>query len=531
MSRLSLRLLGEVFAGAGHKLPSENLYDCIVTAARGDPQKRLTGLRFLPDEMASYLHTLRTLSNKADHAAERVTLTLSDAENALNMFMRVLEWFYCESEHGPRLSSICILSAPSITPYPVPKMSLPPWQNACWIRLLSSLQLYWSRKLLWPLCAVALVSFAVYMLFPYVYVIRANGLWQTARSEEDFKLVGEAYQTAIEKLHGGAWSAPRAVLLNRLGRIYAARRFGGYALHFYSEAIQDNPNLAEAYANKAFLLEEGGEKEAYLSETTSKFDEALALYKQALQKDPHDHFTRALQDGVQRRQQMALHRAQVEELLSMPPKCSGTKSAGDDWTSLPLTLAFHTAAQRQDFFTQRAGEGEVLLQRLAQQFRESRRVIMQDRALEDGCFAVRLLAVYRILRSSSDALHKGELHVQLLATDTARHQAEASVEWTHGRLDGMAEQLASTLLQHIHHTYQLRARIASVTPQDMIVLNIGADQGVAPGLTMRILGPDGPAGLIEVTHIEKQQSQARILNKIVTVGLQKDWKVQEVQKP
>jgi hypothetical protein len=66
MSRLRLRLMEEVFAGVGHKLPSDNLYDCIVTAARGDPQKRLTGLRFLPDEMASYLHTLRMLSNKAD---------------------------------------------------------------------------------------------------------------------------------------------------------------------------------------------------------------------------------------------------------------------------------------------------------------------------------------------------------------------------------------------------------------------------------------------------------------------------------
>jgi hypothetical protein len=269
-------------------------------------------------------------------------------------------------------------------------------------------------------------------------------------------------------------------------------------------------------------------------ETTSKFDEALVLYKQALNKDPHDHFTRALQDGVQRRQQMALQRAQVEELLAMPQKCSATKSAGDDWTSPPLTLAFHTAAQHQDVFAQRAGAGEVLLQHLARQLRESRRVIVRDSAVENGCFTVRLIALYSILRSTTDALHEGELHVQLLATDTASSQAEArdvKVKWTHGKLDGLAEQLASTLLQRIHHTYQLRARIASVTPQETIVLNIGTDQGVAPGLTMRILGPDGPAGLIEVTHIEKQQSQAKILDKIVTVGFQKDWKAQEVQKP
>ena len=40
MSRLRLRLMEEVFAGVGHKLPSDTLYDCIVTAARGDPQIR-----------------------------------------------------------------------------------------------------------------------------------------------------------------------------------------------------------------------------------------------------------------------------------------------------------------------------------------------------------------------------------------------------------------------------------------------------------------------------------------------------------
>jgi hypothetical protein len=106
LSRVTLLLMRRLFGAAGQSVPSDNLYDCIITAARGDPQKRITGLRLLPDEMASYLHTLRTLSNKADHAAERVALSLADAENALNMFVRVLEWYYCEYEYGPRLRTI-----------------------------------------------------------------------------------------------------------------------------------------------------------------------------------------------------------------------------------------------------------------------------------------------------------------------------------------------------------------------------------------------------------------------------------------
>ncbi|MCI0560321.1 MAG: hypothetical protein MN733_17685, partial [Nitrososphaera sp.] len=106
MSRLGLQLVTEILERAGYKRPSDNFYDCIVLLARGDNEKKIKGLRILPDEMASYLHALRTLSNKADHAAEQVTLTVSDAENALNLYLRVLEWFYCESEHGPRLPTI-----------------------------------------------------------------------------------------------------------------------------------------------------------------------------------------------------------------------------------------------------------------------------------------------------------------------------------------------------------------------------------------------------------------------------------------
>jgi hypothetical protein len=116
MSRLGLRLLNELFQRSGHKRPSENLYDCIVTAARGDVGNKIKGLQILPDEMASYLHTLRTLSNKADHDAEKVRLTVSDAENVLSLFLRVLEWFYCECERGPRLPTIYTVEAgPPVT--------------------------------------------------------------------------------------------------------------------------------------------------------------------------------------------------------------------------------------------------------------------------------------------------------------------------------------------------------------------------------------------------------------------------------
>jgi len=106
MTRLSLHLLEQTFARSDKARPSDNLYDCIVTAAGGDELKRIRGHRLLPDEIASCLHTLRILSNKADHLAEGIKQTANRAENALNLFLDAVEWYYCEYERGPRLPTI-----------------------------------------------------------------------------------------------------------------------------------------------------------------------------------------------------------------------------------------------------------------------------------------------------------------------------------------------------------------------------------------------------------------------------------------
>ena len=106
MTRLSLHLLDQTFARSDKARPSDNLYDCIVTAAGGDELKRIRGHRLLPDEIASCLHTLRILSNKADHLAEGIKQTANRAENAINLFLDAVEWYYCEYERGPRLPTI-----------------------------------------------------------------------------------------------------------------------------------------------------------------------------------------------------------------------------------------------------------------------------------------------------------------------------------------------------------------------------------------------------------------------------------------
>lgn len=112
LCRASLCLMNLLFAtvpeGApsSKSRPSDNLWDCIVRAGKGDEKTKIQGLRILPDEMASLLHVIRTYANKADHNAEKVRLTVEDAEIGLTLFLRVVEWFYCEYAKGPQLPSI-----------------------------------------------------------------------------------------------------------------------------------------------------------------------------------------------------------------------------------------------------------------------------------------------------------------------------------------------------------------------------------------------------------------------------------------
>jgi Domain of unknown function (DUF4384) len=104
LSRLALRLMRIIFTRAGHTAPSDNLFDCLVTAGRGDPDHKIKGLKIVPDEILTGLHAVRTLANKADHAAESVALSADDAENALRLYLRAVEWYYHEAEFGPRLA-------------------------------------------------------------------------------------------------------------------------------------------------------------------------------------------------------------------------------------------------------------------------------------------------------------------------------------------------------------------------------------------------------------------------------------------
>jgi hypothetical protein len=104
LSRVTLLLMRRLFGAAGQQAPSDNLYDYIESAYKQ---------KLLPKELYSSLHTIRTWSNPADHAAEQLTLTRTRAENQLASLVDVIEWFHCECTYGPRLPTIYgVITAP-----------------------------------------------------------------------------------------------------------------------------------------------------------------------------------------------------------------------------------------------------------------------------------------------------------------------------------------------------------------------------------------------------------------------------------
>ena len=87
------------------------------------------------------------------------------------------------------------------------------------------------------------------------------------------------------------------------------------------------------------------------------------------------------------------------------------------------------------------------------------------------------------------------------------------------------QRVSQNMLHEIRRTYPLQGRIVRLTPQGEVVLDIGAQHGVTPGLALQVfdsetpVGTDtrvipAPIGRIEVTQVAGQLSQARVLKQL-----------------
>jgi hypothetical protein len=148
----------------------------------------------------------------------------------------------------------------------------------------------------------------------------------------------------------------------------------------------------------------------------------------------------------------------------------------------------------------------------------------------------RMLAARLIATGSLRYVGAGvQLSIRVIETETTNTSAtEAETIESSNELDGTVQHISHNLLKQIRQAYPLQGRITHITPQGLLLLNIGAQHGVTAGLTVQIFGSaeplqmESPIGQALVTQVDARQSQARALQ--ASLSLRPGWRVREVQE-
>jgi hypothetical protein len=301
-------------------------------------------------------------------------------------------------------------------------------------------------------------------------------------------------------------------------------------------------NMAAVYANKGYVVDKLG-----------RHQEALALYRQAGHIDPDDALAAMLLREAEQRERRAQDKEEQQRidqliagLLQVYKEGRGLPRSSDEWTSMPLSIAFVDFQQKGPPAT-RAGLEELSVSRLVEALRTSGRMTVVEREFLD-----KLLAELRLgsseLADPASALRLGKiLAARLIATgslirigDTGQLSVHVSEAETTSQvasatemieapetIGGTVAQIAQVLLQQLRQRYPLQGRIVTLTPQ-AVTLNIGAQQGVTPGVVLEVFREGDvhdPVGRLEVIRVEAQSSRARVLEQ--TEDIQPDWRVRE----
>ena len=115
--------------------------------------------------------------------------------------------------------------------------------------------------------------------------------------------------------------------------------------------------------------------------------------------------------------------------------------------------------------------------------------MQRDEAARVGrILAARLMAIGSLTR------HGAEIHLSMRVVDTETTVIQAMASATlHPPLEreGITDQFVSALTQKLRAASPLQGRIVETT-DDEVVLNIGVDHGITPGLTLQVFGEDDP---------------------------------------
>ncbi|MCZ6873750.1 MAG: CHAT domain-containing protein [bacterium] len=375
----------------------------------------------------------------------------------------------------------------------------------------------------------------------YSHVIRGHIYLQQGKTAA----AAAEYRSATQKANALAWQ--QAVAYDRLGRLAAAQGDTSKALAHYDKAIGQTPDMATVYANKAHLLAQMG-----------KPQEAIEWYRKALDINPQDPLTTMLLGEAERRQQITQDKVKqqqidrlVEELVQAYKNSARPVAPADAWTSRPLTLAF-LDFKRQGRLSARAGEAEFVMLSITHMLRSSGRVAIVEREIlnqvlaelklsasdvvdaQAGLGRGKILAARLLATGAFTHLGKtGLLSIRLVETETTLVNATAMqmVEFDKD-ISQVVGQVTQHLLDEIRRAYPLQGRIQRLPAAGEVELNIGARQGLKPGLVLEIFDADegyAVLGRIEVTQVEANVATGRLLEQSAPLAV--GQRVREVLKP
>jgi class 3 adenylate cyclase/CHAT domain-containing protein len=228
------------------------------------------------------------------------------------------------------------------------------------------------------------------------------------------------------------------------------------------------------------------------------------------------------------------------------------RQSDDAWTSRPLTLALFPL-ERKGLPSAGAGADELVESHIVQVLQTSGRIKVVERAILEKLLAElklgtsdlvdpqaalrvgRLLAARLIATGSVKYVGEGmQLSLRVIETETTDTPATAAETINRpDALDGVVATVSRNILQRLRQAYPLQGRITHITPQGLLLLNIGAQHGVTPGLTMLVFGSaeplqiENPIAQIVITHVEARSSQAQARHSILP--LRSGWRVREGQ--
>jgi hypothetical protein len=224
----------------------------------------------------------------------------------------------------------------------------------------------------------------------------------------------------------------------------------------------------------------------------------------------------------------------VQDLLKASREKGMRPKETDRWTSHPLTLTFIPLEKKGEVAPLREGENEYIvlkltsllqaeggikvvereiLDKLLQELKLSTtKLVDQETSLKVGrILAARMIGTGSIVQMGS----KSMLTLKFIETETTRVIVAFSKGIEQSKdMDALMKKIAQETISKLKKEYPLRGKITSIDG-DKVTINIGSDQGMRKGLSLRVLGKTmEETGLIEVVSVNPGHAQAKVIKKV-----------------